>query len=297
MANVIPIITGPTASGKSGLLYKLFDQGFDFEYISADAFQVYQGLDIGTAKPSIELRQHIPHHLIDIIPADSSYTAGDFVAHAEAAIEAILDADKHPVIAGGTGLYIQALRDGIFEVPSDATIRQELQLRLDTEGNHKLYHELQGIDPTYAAKIHENDSVRILRALEVYRITGLPISIAHKELRKPPRYSYNVMVIDKKREELYADINKRTENMIAEGWMEEVRSLLASGITPDMPSFRAIGYKELTMALSSEITLAEATSIIAQKTRNYAKRQLTLFRGMLDGAKFMSAEAIAKNLS
>ncbi|MDR2883813.1 MAG: tRNA (adenosine(37)-N6)-dimethylallyltransferase MiaA [Deferribacteraceae bacterium] len=293
----IPVITGATASGKSALIMELAERGVNFEIVSADAFQVYRRLDIGTAKPDREVRDRIRHHLIDIVDADGEYNTGDFVIAAESAIDEILSRGAIPIISGGTGLYIQSLRDGIFEVPpADPIIREKLHERAKKEGSAALYREFKANDPVAAARIHENDLVRIVRGLEVWQSTGMPISQAQKKLQRPPKYRYNVMVINKDRDSLYKDIDERTNAMLKGGWLNEVRSLLDSGLSVELPSFRAIGYRELADVVLNGSSLDVATETIARKTRNYAKRQLTWFRGM-DDVKFMEAEAICSELS
>ncbi len=296
-ANIrIPVITGATASGKSDLIAALAGGGLPFEVISADAFQVYRLLDIGTAKPDLELRAKIPHHLIDIVPTDGSYTAGDFVTHAESAIRDILSRGKLPLVTGGTGLYIQTLRDGIFETPpSDEQLRNELRQRAEREGSAVLHEELNKADHAAAARIHPNDLVRIIRALEVWKTTGVPITHAHRKFNKKPMFSYDVMVLYRERGDLYQDINSRVRKMLEKGWLDEIRMLLDKGYSTTIPSFRAIGYRELAAALIGDRTLDSAIELTAQKTRNYAKRQMTWFRGMSEVA-FMTADTISSSL-
>lgn len=292
----IPVVTGATASGKSALLYRLFDEGLRFELVSADAFQVYQRLDIGTAKPDVSLRKRIPHHLIDIIPTDGSYDAGDFAEQAEEVIEDILSRGVMPVVAGGTGLYIRSLMEGLFDSPPvDEELRASLKKRIEDEGSQTLFEELKKVDPEYASVIHQNDAVRIIRAMEVYLGTGMPISGAHKKLSRKPKYSYDLMILDKERSRLYDDIDTRVASMIEAGWVDEVRGLLDMGITEDMPSFRAIGYRDLAQTVQGKLPLEASVEIIARKTRNYAKRQLTWFRGTKD-AVFMDENAIKERL-
>jgi tRNA dimethylallyltransferase len=289
---LIPIITGATASGKSEAVFKFLEKRTDYEVISADAFQVYRGLDIGTAKPSAYLLERYPHHLIDILEPNASYSAGAFAEQAEAAVEEILNRGKKPIIAGGTGLYIESLRNGIFKEPQPSP---RIRAELSALPNHELYAELSRVDPESAAKIHPNDRARLVRALEVWRTGGIPISEAHKLFKGEARFEYKVYVLEKDREILYRDINERTHKMLADGWLEETENLLKKGVTPDSPSFRAIGYRELAAVIRGELALDKAEEAIAQKTRNFAKRQLTWFRRM-KGIIVSDAETVLKKL-
>ncbi|MDR0453893.1 MAG: tRNA (adenosine(37)-N6)-dimethylallyltransferase MiaA [Deferribacteraceae bacterium] len=292
----IPVITGATASGKSEIITALADEGVSFEVVNADAFQVYKFLDIGTAKPDPEFRKRVPHHLIDITPPDRAYTAGDFVTHAEIAIKDIISRGKLPLVTGGTGMYIQALRDGIFETPpTDEPLRNELKRRAETEGKAALHEELKKIDADAAERIHPNDLTRIIRALEVWKTTGVPITRAHHIFRKAPAFSYNIMVLYRERGDLYRDINDRVGKMLDSGWLTEVETLLGKGYTISMPSFRAIGYRELAAVVTGDMTLDSASELTERKTRNYAKRQMTWFRGM-NNVTFMTAEMIRHTL-
>ncbi len=293
---IIPVITGPTASGKSELVYDYARSRGDIEVVSADAFQVYKGLDIGTAKPDMDIRREIPHHLIDIVETDGSFNVGDFVGKAEKVIEEILNRGRQPIVVGGTGLYIRTLRDGIFSAPDiDAELRDELRARIQREGSAALYEELAKADPDVAAKIHPNDHVRIIRGLEVWLSSGVTISSARELKRTLPAYSYDIMVIDKDRETLYNDINLRVRHMLSHGWPEEVKSLLDMGYNENLPAFRAIGYADLAKVFLYGNKIADAEEKIAQRTRNFAKRQLTWFRGM-GGVYHMSADDIIHKL-
>ncbi|GAB7140933.1 tRNA (adenosine(37)-N6)-dimethylallyltransferase MiaA [Deferribacterales bacterium RsTz2092] len=279
--HIIPVLTGPTGAGKSSLLYGLHEDGLHFEVVSADAFQVYKRFDIGTAKPSASIRRELPHYLVDIVEPADSFDAGDFVKCAETAIADILARGTVPVVAGGTFFYIKALCDGIFNAPPvSSDIRAAIRDRIAHEGSAKLYAELLEIDVEYAKKIHEHDIVRIARALEIYQASGITFSVAHRQFHQPPKYQYKIISLDKERSVLYNDINSRVRQMCADGWQDEVRALLASGITTAMPAFRALGYREIAETITSGLSLDVAIERIAQKTRNYAKRQLTWARNM-----------------
>ena len=293
---IVPVVTGPTASGKTELVISAARRGLPLEIISADAFQVYRGLDIGTAKPERELRSEIPHHLVDILPPTASYNAGDFTEQAEECISNILAKGKTPIVVGGTGLYIRSLSEGLFDAPLISTeLRESLKDKLKNEGAHSLYDTLLSVDPLSAQALHPNDFVRVLRALEVYYTTGAPIVEVRERLQTSPRFSYNIMVLSTERETLYRNINLRVSAMMKAGWLSEVERLLNGGVTEDMPSFRAIGYRELAAVIKGEMELTAATERIAQKTRNYAKRQNTWFRGMKD-VRFMDREEMEMEL-
>lgn len=274
----IVIIVGPTASGKTDLAMRLAER-FDGEIVNADSMQVYRGMDIGTAKPSIELRQSIPHHLIDIVGPEMNFSAADFRREATRAIADITGRGKTVFIVGGTGLYIRALLQGLVDSPSGAgEVRQELEARAKNEGNEALLRELGRIDPVTAARLHPNDLVRIIRALEVYRLTGRPISQERSAHGFSGDYYRTLKIgLTIERRELYARIDQRVERMIAEGLVEEVKSLLDHGFSPCLKALRSIGYCQICAYLAGEYSLDEAVRLIKRDTRRYAKRQLTWF--------------------
>jgi tRNA dimethylallyltransferase len=275
----IVIILGPTASGKTELAVRLAER-FDGEIVNADSMQVYRGMDIGTAKPSLELRRRVPHHLIDIVDPDADFSASDFRREAARAIANIHDRGKKAFVVGGTGLYIKALLKGLVDSPSSAeSIRQELRETARRLGNEELLRRLAEVDPETAATLHPNNQVRIIRALEVYLQTGLPISKFRSEHGfAGDYYEYLKFAIVVERVELYRRIEERVELMMAEGLLEEVRVLLARGFDAGLKSFRAIGYKEICAFLAGEYPLDEAVRLIKRDTRRYAKRQLTWFK-------------------
>lgn len=276
---IIPIITGPTSSGKSSIAYNAGLKTNKVEIISADAFQVYKGLDIGTAKVSMQERQQVKHHLIDIINPDECYSAGMFRLQAEKLIEDILNRGNIPVIAGGTGLYIKSLTEGIFNCPEiDENIRKDLQIKLEKNGIKSLYNELKSVDAEYAAKISSNDPVRTVRALEVYYGLGMTFTQAHKIYAVEPKYKYSIGVLWIERSKLYEKINERTRQMWEMGWDKEVETLLNLGYNADCPSFRAIGYKLIADYITNGGKSDDVINKIAQETRHFAKRQFTWFR-------------------
>lgn len=274
----ILIICGPTASGKSALALRLAED-LGGELVNADSGQVYRGCDIGTAKPSIEERRRVPHHLIDIVDPNQHFDVSQFVTHADAAIAHIIQKKKCPIVVGGTGLYLRALVQGLFEgPPRDEDLRKKLEERIQEEGLPSLYRELQKHDPETASRLSIQDSARIIRALEVWHLTGQPIS----ELQKGHAFSeqrYEAVEIAPalSREELYKNINTRVQEMMSLGWLEEVRQLCQTWGT-DLPIFKLLGYKELREHLKDGSSSQDVISKIQQKTRNFAKRQMTWFR-------------------
>lgn len=294
---IIPIITGPTSSGKSSIAYNTGLLTNKVEIISADAFQVYKGLDIGTAKVTKQEMQNVPHHLIDILNPDECYSAGMFREHAEKLIEDILNRGKIPVVAGGTGLYIKSLTEGIFDCPEiDENIRKDLQIRLEKQGIEELYNELKKVDIEYAGKISSNDPVRTVRALEVYYGLGITFTQAHKIYNKPPKYNYTIGVLWIDRNKLYEKINERTHIMWDMGWADEVQCLLNNGYNVNCPSFRAIGYRLIADFLMHGGKSHEVISQIAKETRHFAKRQLTWFRHRENVIMYEDKDKLEKNL-
>lgn len=293
---LIPVVTGATASGKTELVLSAAQKNTKIEIINADAFQIYRGLDIGTAKPSLEIRNKHTHHLVDIIEPCRNYNTGAFKNDAEKAIDDILLRGHIPVVVGGTGLYITSLIDGLFNSPEiDESLRTNLRERAFSQGSQKLHKELLAIDPVTANKLHPNDSVRIVRALEVWHTLKIPISKAHIDFHVKPKYKYKVYVLDSAKKDLYKKIDARVGKMLTNGWLNEVEGLMSIGINKKMPSFKAIGYRELYDVLTGELSIAEAELMIAQKTRNYAKRQQTWFRGMQD-VLFTDGKTIIEDL-
>jgi tRNA dimethylallyltransferase len=251
------------------------------EIVNADSMQVYRGMDIGTAKPSLELRQKIPHHLIDIKEPDMDFSASDFRIEAARAIADIAGRGKKPIIVGGTGLYIMALLRGLVDSPSGAgKVRVELEEEANERGGEEMLTELALVDPVTAARLHPRDLVRIIRALEVYRLTGVPISqqrLAHG-FREDHYRSFKIGLAVE-RTELYDRINMRVERMMAEGLVEEVQALLDRGFSPIMKSMRSIGYRQICGYLAGEYPIEEAVRLIKRDSRRYAKRQTTWFKG------------------
>ena len=276
----ILIILGPTATGKTDLAVRLAEL-LDGEIVNADSMQVYRGMDIGTAKPSLELRRRIPHHLIDIADPDRNFSASDFRREAADAIDDITGRGKRVFIVGGTGLYIRALLQGLADSPSGAgELRLELEEEARRHGNEALLGELASVDPVTAERLHPNDLVRIIRALEVYRLTGKPISQQRSTHGfRGDYYCALKLGLTVERRELYERIDRRVERMMGDGLVEEVQTLLDRGFSPQLKAMRSIGYRQICAHLSGEYPVEEAVRLIKRDTRRYAKRQMTWFNG------------------
>lgn len=274
------VITGPTASGKTALSVELA-KILDGEIVNADSMQIYKYMDIGTAKPTLSERQGIPHHLIDIVNPDEPFSVARYCECANKVIEDIHLRGKIPVMVGGTGLYVDSLVNNIkfSEIEPDDEYRNEMDNLADEKGNEYIYKMLCDIDPESASKIKVADRKRIIRALEVYRLTGKTITWHNEQSRSVPSpYNTTMFAIDVDREALYDKINRRVDIMIADGLVDEVKNIMDMGIQSDATSMQAIGYKEIVDYLEGHITLDEAIDKIKQGSRRYAKRQLTWFR-------------------
>jgi tRNA dimethylallyltransferase len=272
-------ILGPTAVGKSSLGMELAAD-LKGEIVSADALQAYRGFDLGTAKPSPEEQQRVPHHLIDILDASESFSAGEFARLALEVVQGILDRQRQPLVLGGSGLYLRALLDGISPIPpTSKEIRLALHQRLETEGLAALRTELLELDAATAGRLREGDTQRILRALEVVLSTGRPLSswLADNPTGHGPLAAIRIG-LTLPRNVLYDRIAERVRRMVQAGWVEEVEGLLGRGYSPELPPFQAIGYRELASYIGGETSLEEAVSAIVRATRRYAKRQMTWFR-------------------
>ncbi len=278
-------LVGPTAIGKTALSLLLAER-FNGEIISVDSMQVYRFMDIGTAKVSPEERARIAHHLIDIVDPDTEYDAASFVRDALQAIEDIHHRGKIPLLTGGTGLYLRSLIDGLFsEIGHFPEIRDSLQQRLLADGPHKLHEELIITDRSSALRISENDSHRLIRALEIFQGTGKPWSehIADHQLLKKSQFS-NILQIGLTcdRKILYQRIDLRTRLMLQSGFEQEVRDLLTRGYGPELKSMQSIGYRHMNNYINNLWDMAETERVLARDTRHYAKRQYTWFNGITD---------------
>ena len=281
MSAKIVVITGPTASGKTALGVALC-QKLRGEVVSADSMQIYRRMTIGTAKPTAEEMQNVPHHMIDVAEPEENWSVARYVEAAAACVEDILARGKLPVIVGGTGLYIDSLLSGRTFAGGEVNdaLRQELSERYDEIGARGLLGELRKVDPERAEKLHPGDKKRIVRALEVFILTGKTITEHDRETKAiPPRWEAAKLALDfESRQTLYDRIDRRVDDMFARGLMDEVRTLLSSGVPDDCTAMQAIGYKEAVAALRGECSVEEARARIRQESRRYAKRQLTWFR-------------------
>lgn len=277
MLDALLIIAGPTGAGKTDTALHFLNK-VKGEIISADSRQIYKGMDIGTDKAPAGVREKIPHHLVDVADPGEVFTAFDFKREAEKIIRELQHEDKLPVVVGGTGLYIKALTEGIFPGPgANQKIRRKLQSRIRKEGTHSLHQELQEVDPASASRIHPNDKRRLVRALEVYYLTGEPIS-SHQRKSSPYTGRMVKVGLTWRRPVLYRIIEKRVDKMLQKGLIDEVQTLLEKGYRPDFTSMQAIGYQQIIAYLEGRLSLEEAIRQIKRDTRRFAKRQLTWFK-------------------
>jgi len=275
----IIIISGPTCIGKTEVAIALAEP-LAGEIISADAMQVYRYMDIGTAKPSKEQMARVPHHLIDVVDPDEPFSAARFRTMAASIIGDLHEKGKAVFVVGGTGLYIKALTQGLFQVQGEnGAIRERLKADLKTLGLEAIYGRLKGVDPEGAAKIHPQDTYRVIRALEVFELTGKPISEHHRthEFSDDP---YRVLKIglSMDREILYHRINERVEQMLSQGFVDEVKGLLDRGYGPGLKSMQSIGYRHVSAFLLGNVDWDETVRLFKRDTRRYAKRQFTWFK-------------------
>jgi tRNA dimethylallyltransferase len=273
------IIVGPTASGKTSLGVAVAEM-LGGEIVSADAFAIYRGLDIGTDTPDEQTRRAIPHHLIDIADPSTQFSAGDFITKADQAIEEIRRRNRTPVVVGGSHFYVRALLLGLFPAqPRDVQVSAELAQKWSQDQN-AVFARLETVDPETAALTGPNDRQRILRAIEVFERTGTPISAHRSAHERATRYDALMFAPQRDRADLYARIDTRVERMFAAGLVEEVRALLADGVASDSHAFKAIGYREVAAMLRNEIDLETAKLQTKQSSRRLAKKQLTWLRQM-----------------
>lgn len=278
------VILGPTASGKSALSLELAKR-FPVEIISMDSALVYRGMDVGTAKPTLEERAVCPHHLIDIRDIGESYSAADFLEDAVRLVKEIRARGRYPLIVGGTMLYAKALRDGINEMPSTSPeVRMAVASEAETLGWPAMHAQLAEVDPQTAARLSPNDSQRIGRALEVYRMTGRPLSAFHAEASKaPPFETLTVGLLPQDRKALHQRIEERFDLMLADGFLDEMRQLMQrEDYDPESPAMRAVGYRQAIDFLEGRTDWAGFHLAGVAATRQLAKRQMTWMRSMPD---------------
>ncbi|MCL1926583.1 MAG: tRNA (adenosine(37)-N6)-dimethylallyltransferase MiaA [Syntrophorhabdaceae bacterium] len=271
----IVVLSGPTASGKTGLALEL-SREFGMEIVSADSMQVYRRFDIGTAKPTREEREGVPHHLIDVADPDEPYNVGKYVEEAETAIAGIVSRGKTPLVVGGTGMYLRALLRGLDPMPSDPAVRAALDRSWEEEGGDILYAELSRVDPETASRVHPSDRHRVVRALEIAAIGGIPAGRARSSWAcASKKYESLFLVLWPYREELYRNIEARTERMFQAGLVNEVSELLEAGYDRELKPMRSLGYRQAAAHLLDALPLTEAVESTKRDTRRYAKRQLT----------------------
>lgn len=273
------VLTGPTASGKTALSIRLAKM-HHCEIVCMDSMQIYQRMNIGTAKPTAEEMEGISHHMIDVAEPDEAFSVARYQELAEDCIADIQRRGKRALLVGGTGLYLRALRQpmAMGDVSADDNLRAELEALTAQEGGKQRLHDmLAEVDPDTAARLHLNDVRRAVRALEVYKLTGVPFS-RQPQLQGKSRFSYRVASLTMDRALLYARIEKRVDQMIEQGLIDEVRGLLESGVPADCQAMKAIGYKEIVPYIRGEATWEEMDYLLKLNTRHYAKRQLTWMR-------------------
>ena len=278
------VICGVTASGKTSLSVACAKQ-LNTEIISADSMLIYKGLDIGTAKPSFLERDGVLHHMIDVAEVNETYSVSDYEKNALPIVERLLEEGKTPIICGGTGFYINALlyKSQFGNVGANYEIRQKYEKILEEKGKSYLHALLCEKDPESGAILHENDVKRVIRALEIYDVTGRAKSTQKDTYT--PRFDFVAVSIDYPREELYRRIDLRVEEMFAQGLMEEVRTLLEKGLNKDCQCMQGIGYKEVVQGIEEGWSIDEIKELIKKNTRNYAKRQITFFKRMENHVK------------
>lgn len=283
MRRPIPVIIGPTAVGKTDLALAVA-RDCNAEIIGGDSRQIYRLLDIGTAKPSLAQRQVIPHHLVDIIAPDATLNAARYVRMAWGCIRAIEASGKQPLLVGGSGLYVRALTDGLFAGPAaNLPVRAGLQAEAQAHGWQVLHDRLATVDPAAAHRIHPHDQVRIIRALEIYTLTGQPISQWQRQWQSPAsRRCFLFIALRREREDLRQRIAARTEAMLHLGLEDEVRTLLAMGYSPTLPTLQSVGYREIVAYLEGKWDLTTAKTLIERHTWRLARRQMTWFQHMAD---------------
>lgn len=274
------VIVGPTAVGKTEISIQLAKR-LNGEIISADSMQIYRGMDIGTAKPTLEEQAGTPHHMLDIVDPGQPFSVADYQSQARQKIEEIAARGRMPILAGGTGLYVRAVIDPYNFIPADTDwdLRARLRRQAEEAGLDALYQWLSEIDPVAAERIHTNDERRIIRALEVYQTTGQPLSFWEQQTdMQKPLYDLIMIGLNRPRTELYERVNQRVDLMLEQGLLAEAQDLMAKGLDENFIASQAIGYKEFFSYLRGKESLAEATEKLKQGTRRYAKRQLTWFR-------------------
>lgn len=290
------VICGATASGKTALSVACA-KAFNGEIISADSLLVYKGLDIGTAKPDLEERAGIPHYMIDVVEPTTSFSVSDYEAMALPILERLIEQGKTPIICGGTGFYINSLlfKSQFGNVGADEALREKYEKLAEERGKEYVYSILCEKDEESAKKLHPNDLKRVIRALEIYDVTGKAKSLQQDQ--PIPRFDFTAVSIDYPRDKLYNRINLRVEQMFRQGLVNEVEGLLQQGITEEMQCMQGIGYKEIAEGLRIGATEAEMMEIVKNNTRKYAKRQQTFFKRMQNHTYLTPDEATVERVA
>ncbi|MCY4613917.1 MAG: tRNA (adenosine(37)-N6)-dimethylallyltransferase MiaA [Nitrospira sp.] len=273
------VLVGPTAIGKSRIAIEVA-RDLGTEILTADSTQVYRGMNIGTDTPSEEDRQRVPHRLIDLVEPDEPFNAGEFRRQALREISRLYENGLIPLVVGGTGLYVRALLRGLWAgPPSDRRLRRTLEEEARARGGEALYQELGRVDPATARRLHSRDTVKVLRALEVYRQTGVPLSKAHEAHREQTTpFRALLLGLTMERAVLYQRIDQRVDVELAKGLVDETRALLAKGYSRDLVSMKSLGYRQMAGYLEGEYSFDEAVRRLKRDTRHFAKRQMTWFR-------------------
>jgi tRNA dimethylallyltransferase len=295
--NIIPVICGPTGSGKTAVAVAL-SRSFPIEIVSADSRQIIKHLNIGTAKPTVEEQALVRFHLIDLVEPGERYSAAHFIDDADRAITQIIDSGRTPIVVGGTGLYLRALIEGVVEIESsNSEIREELERLMAELGPEEMHRRLCEVDPVEAAGVHPHNRVRVLRALEIYKQTGRAKSeLLASGAYKKSSYEFATYCLLPEREALYEAINRRVDLMMQQGLLEEIDRLLELGLRPALRRANVIGYDELLDYRDEQCSLVEAIEQVKQNSRRYAKRQVTWFRHQMEGRVFASRESLQEVL-
>ncbi|MEA2086937.1 MAG: tRNA (adenosine(37)-N6)-dimethylallyltransferase MiaA [Candidatus Caldatribacteriota bacterium] len=295
--NNLLILLGPTGVGKTDISIKLAQKIPDIEIISADSMQIYKYMDIGTAKPDKSILKAIKHHMIDIVDPSEDFDVIQYSKLAADAISDVLKRGKIPLLAGGSGLYISSVINPLFEGPArDIEYRKTLEEGAKIHGKKYLYDKLSEIDPISASRIKPNDLRRIIRALEVFKSTGKPISYLQKKASdSSAKFNYQIIGFKRSRENLYQRINLRVDKMLKDGFIEEVRMLREMGYKEDLNSMQGLGYKQINKYLNGTYSKEEAINLIKIETRHYAKRQMTWFNNKIENIHWIDLDKTCEN--
>jgi tRNA dimethylallyltransferase len=290
--NNLLILLGPTGVGKTDISLKLAQKIPDIEIVSADSMQIYRYMDIGTAKPAKNILKTIKHHMIDIVEPSDNF---DVTQYSKLAVDMTLNIFKRgkiPILTGGSGLYISSVINPLFAGPAkDSEYRKILEEEAKIQGNRYLHNKLSKIDPVSASKIKPNDLRRIIRALEVYKFTGEPIScLQKKDSNKNLKFKYHVIGLKRDRENIYKRINLRVDKMVEDGFIEEVKTLRDMGYKEDLNSMQGLGYKQINKYLNGVYSKEEAVNLIKIETRHYAKRQMTWFKNKIENIQWIDLD-------